>query len=120
LTVNDNPAGGVGAHVSGRSAGDMLGTGDTPDFAEDSAIDYILGLHCEAHCHHQSCGERGAEEEEDRAETVELVHVPEGTIVQVPTVVQMEVLHMVKTVIPFVATENATQRRSITSSASCM
>ena len=43
-TVNDNPAGGVGAHVSGRSAGDMLGTGDTPDFAEDSAIDYILGV----------------------------------------------------------------------------
>ena len=44
LTVNDNPDGGVGVRLSGCSAGNVMGTGDTPDFAEDSAIGYILGV----------------------------------------------------------------------------
>ena len=44
LTVNDNPDGEVGVRLSACSAGNVMGTGDTPDFAEDSAIGYILGV----------------------------------------------------------------------------
>ena len=44
LTVNDNPDGGVGVRLSACSAGNVMGTGDTPDFAEDSAIGCILGV----------------------------------------------------------------------------
>ena len=44
LTVNDSPDGEVGVRLSACSAGNVMGTGDTPDFAEDSAIGYILGV----------------------------------------------------------------------------
>jgi len=50
---------------------------------------------------------RGEVEEGDRAESVELVHVREMVKMQVSTVIQMELLHTVKTVIPSVVTEDA-------------
>ena len=52
---------------------------------------------------------RGEVKEGDRAESVELVHVREMVKMQVSPVVQMELLHTVKTVIPSVVTED-TQR----------
>ena len=50
---------------------------------------------------------RGEVEEGDRAESVELVYVREKVRMQVSTVVEMELLHTVKTVIPSVVTEDA-------------
>ena len=52
---------------------------------------------------------RGEVKEGDRAESVELVHVREMVKMQVSPVVQMELLHTVKPVIPSVVTED-TQR----------
>ena len=50
---------------------------------------------------------KGEVEEGARVETVELVYVREMMKKQVSTVVEMELLHTVKTVIPSVVTEDA-------------